>query len=239
VSDASARFPSAFKAMPAPLVEALKPHASVIRAGAGRILISPDARSTEVYWVAHGRIQVALISAAGREVILRDMGEGEVFGEMAPIDRQARSATIMALEDCMLISAPGPIFRQVVFAHPDSAEWLARILIQRVRDLTAKVFELNALRVPGRLHCELLRLCGDQVRDREPAVIDPSPTHAELAARIGTHREAVTREIGLLVEQRIVHQGRRRLTVLDVPELARLVRLAAGGRGGDPGLAAG
>ena len=59
-------------------------------------------------------------------------------------------------------------------------------------------------------------------------VIDPAPTHAELASRIGTHREAVTRELRFLAEHGIIRQHRRRLTVADMPGLARLVRLAAG-----------
>lgn len=106
--------------------------------------------------------------------------------------------------------------------------WLARLLSARIRDLTNKVFELNALRVPSRLHCELLRLCGPHSNESDAVVIEPSPTHAQLAARIGTHREAVTREIGFLVEMGILRQDRRRLTVVDMIGLVRLVRSVAG-----------
>jgi len=192
----------------------------------------------DVYWVAQGRVQVALLSPAGHEVILRDQGAGDMFGEMAPIDQLPRSATIIALEDCVLISVPGRAFCDAVFGHPAAAEWLARLLTVRIRDLTNKVFELNALRVPSRLHCELLRLCGAHKDDLDLVVIEPSPTHAQLAARIGTHREAVTREMGFLVEQGIVRQDRRRLTIIDLAALARLVRLAAGQAGGNVELSA-
>ena len=188
----------------------------------------------DVFWVAQGRVQVALLSPAGHEVILRDQHAGDMFGEMAPIDRQPRSATIIALDDCVLINVPGDVFCRAVFGQAAAAEWLATLLVARIRDLTNKVFELNALRVPSRLHCELLRLCGDFSDDLESIVIEPSPTHAQLAARIGTHREAVTREIGFLVEQGIVRQDRRRLTIVDLAGLVRLVRLAAGHAGGEP-----
>ena len=192
----------------------------------------------DVYWVAQGRVEVALLSPAGHEVILRDQGAGDMFGEMAPIDQLPRSATIIALEDCVLISVPGRTFCEAVFGHPAAAEWLARLLTARIRDLTHKVFELNALRVPSRLHCELLRLCGPHPHDTESIVIEPSPTHAQLAARIGTHREAVTREMGYLVEQGILRQEKRRLTILDLAGLAKLVRLAAGQAGGNMELSA-
>jgi CRP-like cAMP-binding protein len=228
MSDVLTRFPLVLSALPRELVTALRPHAIMLRAKAGRTLVAPDSRSLDVYWVALGRVQVALISAAGQEVILRDLRAGDMFGEMAPIDGQPRSATIIALDDCVLISVPGAVFRQSVFAIPAAAEWLARLLVARIRDLTTKVFELNALRVPSRLHCELLRLCGAHAAEDEVVVIDPSPTHADLASRIGTHREAVTRELRFLADHGIIHQDRRRLTVVDLPGLARLVRLAAG-----------
>ena len=51
----------------------------------------------------------------------------------------------------------------------------------------------------------------------------PAPTHAELANRIGTHREAVTRELGVLSERGIIRYGRRSLMILD---LARLQQTA-------------
>jgi CRP/FNR family cyclic AMP-dependent transcriptional regulator len=58
--------------------------------------------------------------------------------------------------------------------------------------------------------------------------VRPAPTHAELASRIGTHREAVTREMRALAERNIVRGGRRRLEFLDIPSLeAAVVRLGA------------
>jgi CRP-like cAMP-binding protein len=238
VSDALIRFPLAFKALPTELVAALRPHATVLKAKAGRTLVSPDSRSMDVYWVAQGRVQVTLLSPAGHEVILRDQGAGAMFGEMAPIDQQPRSATIIALEECVLITVPGRVFCESVFGHPAAAEWLAKQLIDRIRNLTEKVFELNALRVPSRLHCELLRLCGAHTDDLNQVVIEQSPTHAQLAARIGTHREAVTREMRFLFEQGILRQEKRRLTILDLAALAKLVRLAAGHAGGEMELSA-
>jgi CRP-like cAMP-binding protein len=238
VSDALNRFPTVFKAMPGELVAALRPHTTIVKARAGRTLVSPDSRSIDVFWVADGRVQVAILSAAGHEVILRDQAAGDMFGEMAPIDQHPRSTTIIALDDCVLVSVPGGVFREAVFGHAAAAEWLAKLLIARIRDLTNKVFELNALRVPNRLHCELLRLCGEVSDDLQSVVIEPSPTHAQLAARIGTHREAVTREIGFLVDQGILQQDRRRLTIVDLVGLVRLVRLAAGHVGAGMGLSA-
>lgn len=200
--------------------------ATTVKARAGQTLMSVGTNSTSVYVVLEGRVQVAIFSPAGREVILRDLDRGSIFGELAALDEQPRSATIIALAACVLLSIPGDRFRAAVFGDPAAAAWMTRRLVAQIRDLTERVFELNTLRVPSRLHCELLRLVGP-LRDG-PAVIDPFPTHAELAARIGTHREAVTRELSYLGSCGIVEQQRRRAVVTDLPALAALVRDVAG-----------
>jgi CRP-like cAMP-binding protein len=202
--------------------------ATTVKARAGQTLMSVGTSSTSVYVVLEGRVQVAIFSPAGREVILRDLDRGAIFGELAALDDQPRSATIVALAPCLLLSIPGERFRAAVFENPAAAAWMTRRLVAQIRDLTERVFELNTLRVPSRLHCELLRLAGPQRDGDGQAVIDPFPTHAELAARIGTHREAVTRELSYLGGCGIIEQQRRRAVVTDLPALAALVRDVAG-----------
>ena len=225
------QMPRTMESLPAALAARLwadaQPARRAGRQDPGRL----GASSSGVYIVLEGRVQVTLYSLGGKEVILRDLGEGDIFGELAAIDGQPRSASIVALTDCQLASIPGETFRAAVTELPEGAMWLARRMTAQIRDLTERVFELNALRVRSRLHCELLRLCGTAADGRGSITLEPTPTHAELASRVGTHREAVTREIGsLLVGQGIVAQHkRRRMTVVDLPALTHLVRMATSG----------
>ena len=76
--------------------------------------------------------------------------------------------------------------------------------MHQVRLLGERVYELNTIAVRNRLHCESLRLSLAAGLADNRALIDPAPTHAELAARIGTHREAVTRELQYLTGRNIV-----------------------------------
>jgi CRP-like cAMP-binding protein len=133
---------------------------------------------------------VLLYSSSGRQVSLRELGDGDVFGEMSAIDGQSRSASIIALTDSRLLLMTRGDFLSMLAVSPDASLWLLRQLTGRVRTLTERVFELSALNVQARLHSELLRMAARSPTGRE---IDPAPTHSELASRIGTHREAVTR----------------------------------------------
>lgn len=222
--------PAAMSGLPPNLARHLWNHATVRSARAGRMLVSHGSTSNNVYIVIEGRLQVMLFSVSGREIILRDLAEGDLFGELAAIDELPRSATITALSDCTLAAVAAASFRDGVTRDPESALWLARRLAGQVRELTDRVFELNALRVGSRLHCELLRRCSSVDDEVEPVTIRPAPTHAELAACIGTHREAVTREIGHLVERGIIEQQRRCIIVKDPIALADLVQQVVGER---------
>lgn len=188
----------------------------VVRARKGQALLSRGDRSTDVFFILEGRLQALLYSASGREISLRDLVEGDLFGEMAAIDEESRSASIVALAESRLLVMSRAEFRASLELSPGGAIWLMRHLTARIRSLTERVFELSALNVQSRLHCELLRLAASSPYGLE---IRPAPTHAELANRIGTHREAVTREMRALTAQNIIKTGRRRLEFIDLAKL--------------------
>ncbi len=227
MEDGRSGTPPAAGTMPAGLAERLLASAVRFHAKAGRTLMSQGEASTSVYIVLEGRLQVMLFSLDGREIILRDIAEGQLFGELAALDGLPRSATIVALSDCLLASVDARAFCAAIGELPAAALWLARRLAGQVRDLTQRVFERNTLRVKSRLHCELLRRCAVVSSDEIRVSLQPAPTHAELASCIGTHREAVTREMGFLAQRGIIEQQRRCIIVSDTRALARLVQAVA------------
>ena len=214
--------------LPPPLGERLKPQARIVVRQPGHIIMGHGDRTSDVYLILAGRVRAELHSPSGREVILGELGPGELLGEFSALDDQPRTATVEVASTCTLAAIPGALFRETVFAFPQTADWMTRQLVGRIRLLTEKLFELNALAVRNRLHCELLRLCIGAGIERNRALVAPAPTHDQLAARIGTHREAVTRELAYLQREGIAAQQGRELAVNDVARLAQFVRAAAG-----------
>lgn len=214
--------------LPSPLGERLEPLARLVTLRAGQIVIGQQDHTNDVFIVLEGTLRVELYSRNGKEVILADLGPGALFGEYSAIDEQPRSASVSATDACTLATVPGPAFRQAALASPDTAEWLARRLVERIRLLNERNFELNTLAVRNRLHCELLRLGVDAGMEGNHALIKPAPTHAEFASRIGTHREAVTRELQYLHKQGIVVKEGRALRIDDAGALIAIVRAVSG-----------
>ncbi len=214
--------------LPGTLGPDLEPHARLVTLRAGQIVIGHQDRTTDLFIVLEGTLRVELYSLNGREISLADLGPGDLFGEFSAIDEQPRSATVAATAPCVLAAIAGGMFRRIALGTPETAEWLARRLVSRIRLQTERIFELNALAVRSRLHCELLRLSLSAGVNGNASVVAAAPTHAQLAARIGTHREAVTRELQYLQKQGIVVQQGRELRINDVAELAEIIRAAAG-----------
>ncbi|HEX6374419.1 MAG TPA: Crp/Fnr family transcriptional regulator [Allosphingosinicella sp.] len=197
--------------------QALLARARTIRTRKGQTVMAKGESSGEVFIVQEGRLEVLLYAANGREISLRGLQAGQMFGELAAIDGETRSASIMAVTDGRLLAIGRQAFRAVVSQSPEATDWLLRRLTTQIRSLTNRVFEMSALHVQARLHCELMRLA--RAHGGADAVIDPAPTHAELASRIGTHREAITRELSELARRKIIRGGRRRLEFLDLDRL--------------------
>jgi CRP/FNR family cyclic AMP-dependent transcriptional regulator len=213
-----------FRAIPPRELDALADRLRWKRYGAQQQIIGHMEDSTDVFLVIEGAVRVNVYSASGKEVTFRDIAAGAYFGELAAIDGLPRSATVVALQDSLVAVMSAEIFWAILREHPDFAAAVVKRLAQSVRSLTERVFEFSTLAVRNRVHAELLRVAREHLGEDRSAVIRPAPTHAEIASRISTHREAVTRELNRLAQDGLVTRRAGALVVRDVEELARLVR---------------
>ena len=210
---------------PAGLRDTFLEFARPMRARKGQIIVSEGTDNSDVYLIRAGRVRITILSAGGREVILRDMGPDCLFGELAAIDRLPRSASVVALEPTQFAHMRGEDFLTFLGKVPQAGLWMARQMAARVRDLTDRTFALATLPVASRVQAELLRLAmtpGGTIGSDGTVIIRPMPTHADMAARVGTHREAVSRELGLLAQEGLVKQSGRTLTILSHTRLKQL-----------------
>src|SRR3546814_11240163 len=96
--------------LPEPLGRQLEPHARLVEAGPGETVLGFGTRSTEVYVILEGHVRAELYSPDGHEVILGDLGPGAIFGEVAAIAHEPRSATLLAAPARAFPRPPGARF---------------------------------------------------------------------------------------------------------------------------------
>ena len=212
-----------FRDLAPQVVTAIARQCSWKRYSAHQQILAHDDESNSVHFLVCGRAKAAYYAFSGREVIFRDIPAGEIFGEIACIDGLPRSASVFASSECLVASLGQTQFKALLSEHPEVGYALQRRLCRMIRSLTERVVEFSTLAVNNRIHAELLRLARDASADGRSAVLDPAPTHADIAARVATHREAVTREMGELRRRGILEKDGNRLVVPDIARLAVLV----------------
>ena len=187
----------------------------------GQTVVHPEDDARDLCLVSAGRIRVIMLAPSGREVRFRDIGAGGVFGEMSALDGRPRCVTVLALEDTLLACIGPAALETLLQHHWPVCERLLRGLAQALRDLTERVYALSALSVQQRLIAELLQLAQGQGRPAQagPPCLDPAPRHAELAARLGTSREQVTRELAALAREGLLQRDGNLLWLCDLAGL--------------------
>ncbi len=187
----------------------------------GQVVFHQDDPGAAVHVIERGRIKVVLTTPEGEEMLLRVLGEGELFGELALLDGRPRSATVVALEDTVTHVLERATFLDFLRAHPEAALDLCRALAELIRRLTDQVEDLALLDVPRRLERKLLELA-DAYGQPGPrgTLIDVRLTQSELASMIGTSRASVNSCLALLEERGIIRREGQRIVVRR-PEMLR------------------
>ena len=158
------------------------------------------------FMILEGRIKVTILGDDGREVILSMLGAGDFFGEMALLDNEPRSATAIAVEETELLSLNRTDFQTVLTDNRSITTALIKILTARLRRANHQISTLALLDVYGRVARVIVDMAREEGRRlRDGRIAFRRATHQEIANRIGTTRETVTRMLKDLERQGLIH----------------------------------
>jgi len=187
------------------------------------LVIDIDDVSKDVLFVVSGTVRVVHRAAIGKEVILCEIGPGAYFGEMAALDDLPRSANVTALQKSRIATMRAGTFLDILGDEPDICRSVLNMLVARVRTLNRKLSEHAYLTAVERLYCELLRLSRPRKGHNGQRSISPPPIQQELAERIGSRREVVSRAISALEKEDLLEKTRGALVLLDPSKLNRRI----------------
>jgi CRP/FNR family cyclic AMP-dependent transcriptional regulator len=124
----------------------------------GTTIIAAGDVTESLYVIISGRLKVMISDDEGREVILAILGPNEFFGEMGLIDDHPRSASVVALEACELLSLSKRDFKRCLSDNFEMAMTVMRGLVKRLREADAKIGSLALMDVYGRVARLLLEM---------------------------------------------------------------------------------
>ena len=191
-------------------------------------IIDRQSEATDVFFVGEGRARVVNYSISGREITLDDIEAGGHFGELAAIDGQPRSASVMALTRCSVAIMSQEHFLQLVDKNPSVALKVMRGLASIIRNSTERIMDLSTLAANNRVQADLLRQALNNRDGDNSASISPIPMHADIASRVSTTRETVARVMNDLARQGILERQKNVLVVQDVSRLQEMIEEVRG-----------
>jgi CRP/FNR family transcriptional regulator, cyclic AMP receptor protein len=183
----------------------------------GEVIVQEeDTESQTFFLIASGTVYVAVITSEGKQTILATLRAGEFFGEMAVLDGEPRSASVIAAEKCTLLMLYRKPFLEILSNYPKIATQMLIEMSKRLRKSNRQINTLSLMSVYGRVADVLMRLAKENGRqDGNMIIVEKRPTHQELADMAGTSRETVSRILSQLQKKHYLSIDRKKMVILD------------------------
>lgn len=176
-----------------------------------------------LYVVARGRLKLSAINANGREQILRELGPGSFYGEMALFTDVKSEGDLIATEDSVVCLLESHALREVLAESPEVAWRIVQTLADRLIAAERTIADLALLDVGERLAAELLRLAKANGKNEDELRFELPVSWAQLAAKLGTTPESLSRRLKGLTKAGLVQVRGREVIIEDPQGLAEQV----------------
>ena len=207
-----------FRTLPAAEIRRVAARAAVRDVRRGERIFEEGAPAEGLFVVMEGRVRLVRVARGGREQALHSEGPGATLGEVPLLDGGGYVATAIAAEPSRLLYLPRAAVVEACRRHPDVALGIIRVLAGRVRSFAGLVEQLSLRDLTARTAALLL----EESRGAGGSTFVLGATRDELAARLGTVRELVSRSLARLQKTGLIRVAGRRVTILDVPGLTDL-----------------
>ncbi|MBX9934464.1 MAG: Crp/Fnr family transcriptional regulator [Methylobacterium sp.] len=185
------------------------------RLDAGQTLFLKGDPADALYAIRRGQVRIATDTVDGQRMTLNLLGAGDVFGEVALLDGQPRTAAAIASEPTDLFVVLRRDLLALMAREPSVAVQVIELLCARIRWMSNQAEDAAFLPLVQRLVRRLLGLATDYGNEIEISQED-------LAMFVGATRESVNRHLQVWKRAGIVAIGRGRITLLDTRRLARI-----------------
>jgi CRP/FNR family cyclic AMP-dependent transcriptional regulator len=185
------------------------------------VIVHEDDEEGQTFFViVSGRVHVAVITSEGKSAILATLKPGDFFGEMAILDGEPRSASVIASEDCTLLMLYRRMFLDILQRYPKIGIQMLVEMSKRLRKANRHINTLSLMSVYGRVADVLLGLAREQGQRVKGMVIIPNrPTHQVIADMAGTSRETVSRIMSQLQKKHYILIDGKKMVILNEKKL--------------------
>jgi CRP-like cAMP-binding protein len=209
-----------FRDLSAPVIDRLGSYMKSRKVERGATIFSKGDPGTGLFGVLAGTVKVSVASADGKDVVLNMFREGDVFGEIALLDGQPRTADAVAMAECDLIVIERRDFVPFLRDHPDVMLKFIEILCSRLRRTSEQVQDVAFLNLPTRLAKTLLQLSSAaETSIRKGRIVI---TQRDISQIISRSRESTNKQLRAWSKRGWIKLERGGLTILARDKLAAI-----------------
>ena len=195
----------------------------------GATLFSKGDPGNSLCAVISGTVKMSISSPDGRSAIFNLIGPGEIFGEIAVLDGQSRTADATANTNCEIFVIDRREFLPFVRSHPALAMKFIELLCAKLRWTSDQVEQVILQNLPGRLASALIRLA--EKHKLAPGDQTIAVTQQEMSEMVGMTRESINKQLRVWAARKWVRLEHGAIVVLDAEPLQALVEAGSGSEG--------
>jgi CRP/FNR family transcriptional regulator len=217
--------PNLLSRLPAEISSTLFADATRIRLAADRVLFFAGDAGDGCYRLEQGLLKVVVSSPKGYERSIAILGPGSIVGELSVLDGLPRSASIVAIRDCLLQFVSRDAFERCTKEHPEVYRYLTTLLALRLREADEELAATSFMTVKGRLARAFLDLAEHIGHEDDAGIVTFSQkiSQSDLAGMAGVARENVSRTLAEWKRRKIIRLSARRYCLTNVKALKREV----------------
>lgn len=165
----------------------------------------------DLHLILDGAVQVMHYAASGRSVLVHEYRVGQPFGGYDLLGYVHVQA--IAKGDVTALRFRGLSIHDAARIDPGFGLTLLEQSLSIVSSLAGRLVELTVERARDRVRLEVVRQARRNMLDAGTGLIEHPPTHTDLAAQVGSHREEVTREMSSLKQLKLIEKSGNALLV--------------------------
>ena len=208
--------------LPEDSIHKIAAHFVTISHPPNQVLLLENDWGGSVYFILEGWVKIRTYNLDGKEVTLNILGRGEIFGEMAAMDKMPRSTDAITLTKTLIGRIPAEDFVNLIETEPMAGVHLVQLMAKRLRQINRRL-QLREASSISRVADAILFLVEEQGTEGEKGTEIPNLPHREISSLSGLARETVTRVLTKLEKKGLIQRNADSMRIPDLPALEETI----------------
>ncbi|NJK56691.1 MAG: Crp/Fnr family transcriptional regulator [Pleurocapsa sp. SU_5_0] len=204
--------------LPEDSIHKIAAHFVTISHPPNQVLLLENDWGGSVYFILEGWVKIRTYNFDGKEVTLNILGRGEIFGEMAAMDKMPRSTDAISLTKTLIGRIPAEDFVNLINTEPMAGVQLVQLMAKRLRQVNRRL-QLREASSISRVADAILFLVEGQGTAGDQGTEIPNLPHREISSLSGLARETVTRVLTKLEKKGLIERNADSMRIPNLPAL--------------------